>query len=256
MQERIIYSYKLKILDVEVFDLIRNLYNKIKNCKLKIAAIILLIFLIVTGYIYYSRYFYVLRSPQRVKEFILSYGKFGFFAFFVMQMLQVVAFFIPGEIIQIAGGYIFGTFWGTVISLLGITAGSAVAFYLSNKLGRPFVKKISGKQNISFFEKLIKNGEIKYVITLIYLVPGLPKDILAYVCGITDLSLKDFIIYSTIGRFPGIFISAYFGNTITHGNIKMMVIIAVISVVLFGLGVFKGKYLLTKISSIRSKKQK
>lgn len=234
--------------------MIRNLYNKLKKYRLHILGVILLAFLIYVGYVYYSKYFYILKSPQKVKAFILSYGKFSFLAFFVLQFFQVVAFFIPGEIIQIAGGYIYGTMLGTLISVLGITAGSAAAFYISNKLGRPFVKKISGKNNIGFFEKLIKNGEIKYVITLIYLVPGLPKDILAYVCGITELKGRDFILYSTIGRLPGIFVSAYFGNTITKGNIKMMIIIAVIAVVLFGIGVIKGKYILNQISNIKSKK--
>lgn len=235
--------------------MLENIWNKIKKYKLQIGVAIIIIFLVVTGYIYYSKYFYALKSPRKVKEYIISYGKFSFLAFFVMQVLQVVAFFIPGEIIEIAGGYIFGTAGGTLISLLGITVGSAIAFYISNKLGRPFVKKIARKQNVGFFEKMIKNGEIKYVITLIYLIPGLPKDILAYVCGITGVSGKEFIIYSTIGRIPGIFISAYFGDRITNGDIKMIIIIAVISSILFAIGVLKGKYLLKKVSSIKSKRK-
>lgn len=236
--------------------MIKDLYNKIKKYKLQIGIAIIILLLVISGYMYYSKYFHILKSPQKVKEYIVSYGKFSFLAFFVMQVLQVVAFFIPGEIIQIAGGYIFGTAVGTLISVLGITVGSAVAFYISNKLGRPFVKKITSKKNINFFEKMIKNGEIKYVITLIYLIPGLPKDILAYVCGITDVNGKEFIIYSTIGRLPGIFISAYFGDRITRGDTKMLVIIAAIAIILFVIGVLKGEYILKKISGIRSRNKK
>ena len=59
-----------------------------------------------------------------------------------MQVLQVVVFFIPGEFIQIAGGYIFGTFLGGIISLMGITLGSIIVYFISNKYGKPFVEKL------------------------------------------------------------------------------------------------------------------
>ena len=44
---------------------------------------------------------------------------------------------------------------------------------------------------------------------MFYLIPGIPKDVLTYICGVADISVKDFFIYSTLGRIPGIFIREY-----------------------------------------------
>ncbi|MPM96479.1 hypothetical protein SDC9_143642 [bioreactor metagenome] len=94
---------------------------------------------------------------------------------------------------------------------------------------------------MTFFKKVLKLGSVNYIVFLLYLVPGIPKDALAYICGISDISLKNFIIYSTLGRFPGIFLSAYFGAKIGTDNKLILIGIAVVATVLFILGVIKGE---------------
>ena len=86
---------------------------------------------------------------------------------------------------------------------------------------------------------------------LLYLIPGIPKDVLGYICGISDISFKDFIVYSTIGRIPGIFISAYFGSRMYSGHKGALIAIAVIMSILFIVGVFKGE----KIVKLMIKKE-
>lgn len=231
---------------------IRNIYNKILKYKVQIGGIILLVFFIYCGYIYYSKYSYMMKNASSVKKFILSYGKYSAFAFLVMQIAQVIVFFIPGEIVQIAGGYVFGTIYGGLISVAGITIGSAGAFYLSNLLGKPFIEKITAKNDASKFKKFIKSENAAIAIFFIYLIPGLPKDVLAYICGASGVKGKTFIIYSTLGRLPGIFISAYFGNKLTQGNVLPLVIIAVVMGILFVIGTIKGEKILKNIVKNKS----
>ena len=84
----------------------------------------------------------VLKNPEEVK-IIMSYGKNSIIAFIALQVIQVVLFFIPGEIIQIAGGYIFDSLYGSLFSLIGITIGGSIVFSISR-----FWKTICRKNNI------------------------------------------------------------------------------------------------------------
>lgn len=222
-------------------DYIKSGLNFLYKNRAYIILIVLAVLLVFVGYEYYHEYFDKLKDPRAVKKLILSYDKYSVFAFLTLQIIQVVAFFIPGEIIQIAGGYIFGTFLGGVISLIGITLGSIFVYSISNFYGKPFIKKIISKKHLNFFDKILKLGSINYIVFLLYLIPGIPKDVLAYVCGISDISFKNFVIYSTLGRIPGIFISTFFGSNINTGHRGMLIAIAVFMSVFFIIGVFKGE---------------
>ncbi len=221
--------------------------NKLEKYKSQIALGIMLIFLIGSAYEYYHKYFYIFKDPNKIKHIIMSYGEYSVIAFGVLQVIQVIAFFIPGEIVQIAGGYIYGTAWGGIISLAGITIGTIIVYSISHIYGRPLVNKIISKKDLKFFNKILNLGSIKFVVFLLYLIPGIPKDVLAYICGISIISFKDFILYSTLGRLPGIFISSYFGAKIDSGNKHMLIGISVVMTLLFVIGVFKGEKLVSKI---------
>lgn len=208
------------------------------------ALIILFLFV---GYKYFHDYFYILKDPNEVRNIINSYGQYSILAFILLQILQVVVFFIPGEIVQITGGYIFGTVSGSIISLVGICLGSIIIFMICNIYGKPFVEKVISKRHLNFFKKILKLGSVNYIVFLLYLVPGIPKDALAYICGISDISLKNFVIYSTLGRFPGIFLSAYFGAKIGTDSKEVLILIAVVATVLFILGIIKGEKIIKNI---------
>ncbi|AMP20546.1 hypothetical protein AZF37_04605 [endosymbiont 'TC1' of Trimyema compressum] len=65
-----------------------------------------------------------------------------------LQALQIVVAFIPGEITQIAAGYLFGTVQGSLISLVGLFIGAAITFYIARILGHDFVKKVIKKRTV------------------------------------------------------------------------------------------------------------
>ena len=186
-----------------------------------------MLFFIYIGYEYYFKYSYILKNPNILKEVILSYGSFSILVFILMQVIQVVVFFIPGEFIQIAGGYIFGAFLGGIISLMGITLGSIIVYFIANNYGKPFVEKLILNKKVKFFKKILKAGSKKIVVFMFYLIPGIPKDALAYICGVSNISFKDFFIYSTLGRIPGIFISSFFGQKIYAWDVTSLITIGV-----------------------------
>ncbi len=205
--------------------------------------------MIFIGYIYYKN-FTALKDPKNIKNIILSYGNCGIIIFFLFQIIQVVAFFIPGEVIQISGGYIYGTLFGSIYSLIGISLGSIFVFSLAHIYGRPLVHKIISKKDLKFFDRLLNIGSGKLIVFLLYLIPGIPKDALGYICGISDIKFKDFLILSTLGRIPGVLVSAYFGANIHSGNKSVLIIVSVISSLLFIIGVLKGEKIIKKIEKI------
>lgn len=230
----------------------KNLIKKGLNLLYKkrnyIILTLLAVFIVYIAYEYYSSYFHITRSPKLIKKIILSYGKYSVFVFLGLQILQVIAFFIPGEVIQISGGYIYGAFIGGILSLLGITVGSAIVYAIANHYGKPLIKKIISEKHLTFFSKILKLGSLNYIVFLLYLIPGIPKDVLGYICGVSEISFKDFLIYSTLGRIPGIFISSYFGAKIYVGNKAILIVISVVMTILFIIGILKGEKIIKRLA--------
>jgi uncharacterized membrane protein YdjX (TVP38/TMEM64 family) len=234
----------------------KRIWNTIKTNlsqnKQYIVLTVLLLFFTYMGFEYYFKYSYILKNPNILKKVILSYGNFSILVFLLMHVVQVVIFFIPGEFIQIAGGYIFGTFIGGVLSLVGITLGSIMVYSICNSYGKPFVDKLLLNKKVKFFKKILNVGSKKSVVFMFYLIPGIPKDALTYICGVSNISFKDFIIYSTLGRIPGIFISSYFGQQIDAWDVTSLITITVTMTILSVVGIFKGN---TIIKSMVKKKK-
>lgn len=213
-----------------------------------IIVVALLLGIGVFTYDYFREYTYLFKSPEQIKELILGYGSFSFLAFIVIQILQIIIFFIPGEVVQIAGGFVFGPIFGFVLSIIGILIGSAFTFQISRILGKPFVEKICNKSNSWLIQKLEKNAHndkgVAKVIFILYLIPGIPKDLLGYICGISDITLKQFLILSTVGRTPALLFSCFFGHSIGLDSVSTLIMLTIAFVIIFSITLmFSRKYI-------------
>lgn len=221
-----------------------------KKIEKLLAFVLLITFLFYIAYEYYDKYFILLKNPSMLKDMLMSYGKYSILAFILLQIVQIVAFFIPGEVIEIAGGYIYGTIWGGIFSLIGIILGSVLTFYLSRVLGKSFVERHIKKGKNRFIDRALGKKNAKYIIFIVYLIPGIPKDIIGYFCGISNINIFDFMIYSNLGRIPAIFISAYFGQKFYSHEYRVLIIVGVLMTVLFLFGVVKGEKIISSISKL------
>lgn len=209
---------------------------------------------IVVLYEYFFKYADVIKNPQMIKDTILSYGVFSGVIYVLLQVVQVVFFFIPGEPIQVVGGYIFGTVFGTILSMIGIAIGSGIGYLIARYLMRDQVQKMIEKKDLKLFRKILTKGSDKIVIFFVYIIPGIPKDVLVYLCGVSDVAFMDFMLYSTLGRFPWILISAIFGNGIVDKNYTTLIVTTVVAITFFILGVLKGKDILKRFHERKNKK--
>ncbi|MGD1045504.1 MAG: TVP38/TMEM64 family protein [Bacteroidota bacterium] len=175
-------------------------------------------------------------DPHRFREYLLSFGPWSAVVFMLFQVIQVVIAVIPGEPVQIAGGYIFGTFWGTVYSTLGITVGYIIVFTCVKLFGFPLVKKFISEKELEKFSTLINSPKLETTIFFLFLIPGIPKDILVYIAGLTPIKPVLFFIIIICARTPSMIGSSFIGAKIESSQYLIAIIVSVVASILFVFG--------------------
>jgi len=173
--------------------------------------------------------FYIRR--KKLARFLNSLGPYSAAVFMLLQALQVAISPIPGELTGVVGGFVYGVNFGFIISTVGLTLGSWVAFELASVFGRPLVEKFVSKKSLEKFHFLTTNAGMM-ISFLLFLIPGFPKDYLCYILGLTGMHLGAFLIVSTFGRMPGTYLLTIQGATIGSGHYETAIIISAISGVL------------------------
>ena len=166
---------------------------------------------------------------EKTAKFFISFGPYSAAVFILVQALQVVISPIPGELTGVAGGYVFGRAFGFLLSTVGLTLGSWVAFELARILGRPMVERFTKKEILQKFEFLTTNTGAT-ICFLLFLLPGFPKDYLSYILDLSPMSLGVFLVVSTIGRMPGTYLLTAQGASLRSGDYSMAVAFLVIAV--------------------------
>ena len=145
------------------------------------------------------------------------------------QFLQVVIFMIPGEITQIAAGYVFGPWFGFLYSVIGILFGKLFCFSFAKSVGRPIMRRLLGTQRLTRIDKLMRSNRGVTAIFVSFLLPGTPKDAMSYVAGLTGISLVKFVSLSLVARMPALFLSTLFGAEAYDRDYTAMFWIAVVA---------------------------
>jgi uncharacterized membrane protein YdjX (TVP38/TMEM64 family) len=193
-------------------------------------------------------------STEDIQAWIAGYGAVAPLIYIGVQVFQVVIFIVPGEITQFVAGYLFGIFPGTVYSLIGITIGSAIDFGLARLLGRAFVEGVFGAERVARFDTFTENKRPQTAFFLLFVIPGIPKDILIYVAGISRLRFWMFLFVSMAGRLPGIVGSALIGSSAAEQQWVLGGVVFGVSSVLFVLGVVFRDRLHQLLESITNRK--
>ena len=80
------------------------------------------------------------------------------------------------------------------------------------------MERLFGKEQVLQFDFFHDNRRMETVTFLLFLIPGLPKDMLTYLAGISRIRAGRFLVISTLGRFPAIVTTATMGSTMSQGN--------------------------------------
>jgi uncharacterized membrane protein YdjX (TVP38/TMEM64 family) len=212
--------------------------SRVKRIAAIAAFPLLIAALLVPVVIWHDAIWKLFTSNLGLREWIRHWGAWAPIVFIVVQAIQVIVFIIPGEVPQIAGGYLFGIWYGTLLSITGIVIGSTAAFFLGRALGTPFVEALFPRDQVERVRKLLVSERARIVFFLLFLIPGIPKDILCYVAGVTPLKFPYFIAVSTLGRLPGIVVSAIIGNAAASNKWVLTAIVSAAAVAIFAAGFF------------------
>ena len=119
---------------------------------------------------------------------------------------------LPGGILCVGGGFFFGLWWGVFIVLLGNTIGAAISFAISRWIGGGWLqRKRAASPMLSVLKKAVERDAWK-IIFLTQLHPLFPTSLLNYLYGLTPIGFGRYMLWTAVGRLPGLFLYTYLGT--------------------------------------------
>ena len=201
----------------------------------------------------------VLSEPdglQRVLEDVRNAGVGGVFILLAFQFLQIVVAFIPGEIVQIAAGMMYGPWIGALVVIVGAVISSAFIFAIVHKLGAPFVRAMIPEKWMSKLERFENSEKLDVMVFVLFLIPGLPKDVFTYLVPLTNMSMRNFVVLANIGRIPGVLISTLGADKLIEGDYGQSAILFGIAAVIGILAIWQHDRILHVAAKLRLSKKK
>ena len=170
--------------------------------------VFLLFCLIVCFVLQKTGFFYVIKDAQSLQNYLETAGSWMPLVYIILQYLQVVILPIPSIVSTLAGVALFGPLKTTIYSLIGIILGSLTAFIIGRKLGHKAVVWMVGEDTLSKWQKKLK-GKDNILLTLMFLLPVFPDDILCFIAGLSSMSMLYFIIMIVISRILAVTTTCY-----------------------------------------------
>ncbi len=184
-----------------------------------------------------------LSDHEQLVKTLRSEGGLGPLVCIGVQFLQVVMFPVPGEITQIAAGYVFGAWLGFLYSVVGIMLGSAFDYSFARLVGRPLVERLLGRKRLERVDSAFESRKGKSALFVLFLIPGMPKDAMSYGAGLTQLRLGEFVVISGLARTPALLFSTLIGSQLYDRDFGTMAVTGVIGLLaIAGFYVYQKRY--------------
>lgn len=147
----------------------------------------------------------------RLLDWISGLGTAGALVFVLVYMAATVLF-LPGMILTLGAGFLYGVGVGAVVVSVGSTIGATLAFVIGRYLARDWVAgKVSGSETFDAIDRAIGREGWK-IVGLLRLSPVFPFNLLNYALGLTKVRLKHYFLASWIGMLPGTIMYVYIGS--------------------------------------------
>ena len=189
---------------------------------IKVVAFIVVFGTLLGLFIAYFDFFYSLvnvNSRQALRQQMFDMGVWGYVLAFLIQFAQVVISFLPGEVVELFLGMAYGPWLGLVIAVLGVLAGTTVAYYLAKWVGIPFVKLFIKKNYFEKYTFLQDEKKVAFGVFIVYLIVGLPVDTATYLAPTLKIKFWKFLLISTAARIPKIISSTIVGHYLVEDNL-------------------------------------
>ena len=175
-------------------------------------------------------------QPDRFRDWVSAHGIWGCVAYVLMTVCQVVIALIPGEPFEIAAGYAFGTWRGMGLYLLAATLGSVTVFWLVRRFGRPLVELSFPPEKLERLRFLKTDPRRELLFLLIFMLPGVPKDLMCWFAGLTDMRFPVWLLICSLGRIPSALPSALGGDALGERAYLLAGVVFAAALAVSGLG--------------------
>lgn len=162
---------------------------------------------------------------DRLCRRVESFGLFAPTVFVLLMALQIVIAFIPGGPLELIGGMLFGGWKGVLFTTLGALLGTLLVFGLVRKFGRPLVRMFVSDEKMQRFRFLQNEERLAFWVFILFLIPGIPKDMLTYLIPLTPMKGRQFLLLSVLARFPSLAASVLVGDSLADGRYWLSVLL-------------------------------
>jgi uncharacterized membrane protein YdjX (TVP38/TMEM64 family) len=203
-----------------------------KKDRIKFVILLVVVVLLIAATILLFPYFKALTDESArnaLLDSIRSKGIWGVLILLGLQLLQVVVAVIPGEVIEVMAGMLYGTWGGYAVCTVGVLISSMMVFLVVRRLGAPFVQAMISEEKMNKLSFLHNTQKLDTIVFILFFIPGTPKDLLTYFVPLTEMKLSHFLFLSTVARIPSILSSTYAGAALGEGEFIKMIIVFLIT---------------------------
>ena len=155
----------------------------------------------------------VLLRAGNLRLWILSFGSLAPLVYTGIFSLQILLAPLPGNLMGVMGGYLFGAALGTLYSFVGLIVGAGLAMLIARRFGRPLLERFFDPSQLDFWEnKLRMRSPITWWLIFFFPVP----DLVFYAAGLTSAPLRLLLMAVLTGRGLGLFLANSFGYWTTR----------------------------------------
>lgn len=220
--------------------------SKIKKYFIAALAVLALAAVLVICYKSVQPVIKFILDRDKIRAWVDKWGFLSKLAFIAMVIIQVVIAFIPGEPFEIAAGYAFGVFEGTLLCLIGITVGSIIVFWIVRRFGTRAINFFFASRDTKKLSFLHEKRKLNSLVFILMLIPGTPKDLISYFVGLTDIKFSTWVLIVVIARIPSVITSTLGGSTVSGGNTWLTVIIFAVTIAISAAGLICYNYICKK----------
>lgn len=213
-----------------------------RNQKPIILAVTLLLLAGGGWFLYESGFFQAVRSLEELRAYIDRFAPYSHLFFFLIQLLSVILAPIPSNITAAAGGLLFGTWPAFLLTFGAVVSGSLLVFWLARVLGRDFADRLVSRKLSEKYRGVLRS-KAPVFLTLAFLFPFFPDDMLCILAGLTDLSFRRFALIVVLTRPWGLLFASALGGSTLALPPWVMAPIGLAGLALFLLGLKYGNHI-------------
>ncbi len=210
-------------------------------------AVIALLVLVSLGIQRYAPFMF---DAERLRAWVSQFGVLAPAVIVLIQAAQVIIAPVPGQVVALASGYIFGPVAGSAYSFVGVLVGSAIAFSLTKRFGRPVAERLLHEEILNRFDEFVDRVGIVGLFVFV-MIPGLPDDAVCFLCGLTDWRLRTFLAVIAVGRFPAYIVTVYAGEELASGRLGVALALLAVVVVASVAGYYKQDAIRNSVERFR-----